>query len=230
MVIDDATTRDKGFSLWRLPKASEVPALPSLSVSREAHAWHRNNSTGIPQLFFQSIAMGGIVLDPSGQSIYVTTMDPDSSSVIVVSLPLLEDLDDLEMDNKSGQEGEYDDTPIDSTSNSKGASTEEEELASRVLQSRQSKLVFDYTVYAKSPGAIEIDNNGNLYLAIENGILVVSESKAFVAKIAFSVNEKIVDLTLGSDKFLYIATESKLARVRVPNYPLEVQKHLLIRN
>mmetsp|Transcript_20590 Transcript_20590/g.51214 ORF Transcript_20590/g.51214 Transcript_20590/m.51214 type:complete len:473 (-) Transcript_20590:1802-3220(-) len=223
MVIDDATTRDEGFVLWRLSKASDVPALPSLSVSRDAHAWKRNNSTGIPEVFFQSTSMGGMVVDPSGQGIYVTTMDPDTSSVLVVSLPLLEDLDDNEIVNESEEEGEHDKTQIDS------GSKEGKEAASRVLQTRQSKLVFDYTSYAKAPGAIEIDNNGNLYLASENGILVVSESKSFIAKIAFSNDEKIVDLTVGSDNFLYIAMESKLARIRVPNYPLEVKKDLLIK-
>jgi hypothetical protein len=168
-----------------------------------------------------------MVLDPSGQGLYVTTMDRDSSSVIVVRLPLLEDLDDHE--NESEEEKERDNEQIDSTDDSKDAIGAEEERASRALGSRQSKLVFDYTAHARAPGAIEVDNNGNLYMAVENGILVVSKSKDFVAKIAFSADEKIVDLTLGSDKFLYIAMESKLARIRVPNYPLEVKTDLLIK-
>jgi len=229
MVMDDATAHGNGFILWRLPKASDVPALPSLSVSRKAHAWNRNNSTVLPQIFFQSIAMGGLVLDSSGQGIYVTTMDRDSSSVIVVGLPLLEDLNDHESDNEGEKEKEYDDKDKVLTDDGKDTTREEEERTSRALRSRQSKLVFDYTAHAKAPGAIEVDNNGNIYLAVETGILVVSESKAFVAKIAFSADEKIVDLTLGSDKFLYIAMESKLARIRVPNYPLEVQKDLLLK-
>ena len=89
--------------------------------------------------------------------------------------------------------------------------------------------MFDYTDHAESPGAIEVDNNGNLYLAVKDGILVVSKSKSFVTKISFSKGEKIVDLTIGSDNFLYIAMESKLARLRVPNYPLEIKKDLLIK-
>ncbi len=222
MVIDDATKRDEGFVLWRLPKASEVPPLSSLAVSREAHIWNRNNETETPQVFFQSTTMGGMVLDPSGQGIYVTTMDPDSLSVMVVSLPLLEDLDDHDLVDK------HDTMVVDSTGNN-SEGTNESEKESRVLRSHRSKLVFDYTAYATAPGAIEIDNNGNLYLATENGILVVSASKAFVAEIAFSTDEKIVDLTLGSDMFLYIALESKLARIRVPNHPLEVKKDLLIK-
>lgn len=229
MVIDDATNRGEGFVLWRLSKASDVPALPSLSVSRDAHTWNRNNSTGIPQVFFRSTMMGGMVLDPSGQRIYVTMMDPESSSVLVVSLPLLEDLDDNDSVNNSEQNGKDDDEESDLTRKSQSVGKEGEEVVSPAMRARQSKLVFDYTSYAKNPGAIEIDNNGNLYLATESGILVVSESKSFIAEIAFSVNEKIVDLTLGSDKFLYIAMESKLARIRVPNAPLEIKKDLLLK-
>jgi len=230
MVMDDATAIGKGFVLWRLLKASDVPALPSLSISRQAHAWNRNNSTGLPQVFFESIAMGGMVLDPSGQGIYLTTMDRESSSVMVVSLPLLEDLEDHESDSESEQEGKDSNEQTDSINgNNDMLIGEGDEQVSRELRALQSKLVFDYTAYAKAPGAIEVDDNGNLYLAVDNGILVVSKSKAFVAKISFAANEKIVDLTLGSDKFLYIAMESKLARIRVPNDPLEVKTDLLIK-
>ena len=215
---DDNDDNNKGsFVLWRLPKASDVPALPSLAASRKAHAWNRNNNTMLPHVFFQSNEMGGMVLDPSGQRILVTTrtMDPgdnSSSSVVVVSLPLLDDLDDQEESNKNGD-------LVDDNG----------KIISREMSTRQSILVFDYSAHAKAPGAIEVDNNGNIYLAVENGILVVSKSRSYFAKVAFSAGEKIVDLTLGSDKFLYVAMESKLARIRVPNSPLQVQKDLLIK-
>eukprot|EP00535_Pseudo-nitzschia_heimii_P004175 CAMPEP_0197185544 /NCGR_PEP_ID=MMETSP1423-20130617/12172_1 /TAXON_ID=476441 /ORGANISM="Pseudo-nitzschia heimii, Strain UNC1101" /LENGTH=457 /DNA_ID=CAMNT_0042636635 /DNA_START=69 /DNA_END=1438 /DNA_ORIENTATION=+ len=210
MVLDDATTtttaRGERFALWRLPGASDVPGLPSLMVSREAHAWNRNNDTAFPEVFFESGGMGGMVLSPSGQGIYVTTIDPDSSSVVVLSFPLLEDLDDLDDTNENDAEG--DNERADSTENNQGNTGREAASTQRTLRSR-SKLVFDYSAQAKAPGAIEIDNNGNLYLAVDDGILVVSKSQALVAKIAFSTgDEKIVDLTLGSDRFLYIAMES----------------------
>jgi len=129
--------------------------------------------------------------------------EDESSSVVVVSLPLLDDLDDNENQD----------------------STRTLNFATKL----QSGVVFDYADYANAPGAIEVDNNGNLYLAVDNGVLVVSKSKSLIAKIAFEADEKIMDLTLGSDKFLYIAMESKLARVRVPNSPLQVKKDLILK-
>ncbi|OEU16449.1 hypothetical protein FRACYDRAFT_239041 [Fragilariopsis cylindrus CCMP1102] len=185
MIIDDATHHGNGFTLWRLQKASSVPALPSLSVSRKAHAWNRNNSTGLPHTFFQSNEMGGMVLDTSG-------------------------IKEGEEPNNNMQE-------------------EERVVARELLQSRQSTVVFNYTAHANTPGAIEIDNSGNIYLAVENGILLVSKSQTVVAKIAFFTDDKIVGLTLGSDRFLYIATESKLFRIRVPNSPLVIKTELLIK-
>jgi len=230
MVIDDATARGKDFILWRLPNASYVPGLPSLMVSREAHAWKRNEATTFPQVFFESNAMGGMVLSPSGQGIYVTTIDPDSSSVIVLSLPLLENLNDLASVGEYETYAEGDKEQIDSANNNRARNGVQAEYTKRGLRWRRSKLVFDYKAHAKVPGAIEIDNNGNLYLAVEDGILVVSKSQTSIARITFStLDEKIVDLTLGSDGFLYIAMESKLARVKVPNYPLEFRKDLLIK-
>lgn len=220
LIIDDATHRGGGYILWRLHKASSVPALPSLSVSRRAHAWNINNNTGLPHTFFQSSEMGGMVLDNSGQRIYVTTFDPDSSSVLVVSLPLLDDLDDDDDDEKKKE------------SNNMKSDINQGERVARELQSKRNKIVFNYTAHANAPGAIEIDNNGNIYLAVENGIIVVSsssKSQSIVAKISFFAGERIVDLTLGSDRFLYIAMESKLARVRVPNSQLEIQTELLIK-
>ena len=228
MVIDDATTRGKGFLLWRLPKASDVPGLPSLAVSRKAHAWTRNNSTDFPHILFESSEMGGMVLEPSGQRIYVTTMEPNSSAVKVVSLPLLEDLDDPKS-SEFEKEGDEEHCTGKHNSTDEINICKAKEGRSRTLRSHQSRLVFDYTDHAESPGAIEVDNNGNLYLAVKDGILVVSKSKSFVTKISFSKGEKIVDLTIGSDNFLYIAMESKLARLRVPNYPLEIKKDLLIK-
>ena len=234
MIIDDATHHGNGFTLWRLQKASSVPALPSLSVSRKAHAWNINNSTGLPHTFFQSNEMGGMVLDTSGQRLYVTTLDPDSSSVLVVSLPLLDaledDEDDDEDDEEDDNEGEGDEIGIKEGEEPNNNMQEEERVVAReLLQSRQSTIVFNYTAHANTPGAIEIDNSGNIYLAVENGILLVSKSQTVVAKIAFFTDDKIVGLTLGSDRFLYIATESKLFRIRVPNSPLVIKTELLIK-
>jgi hypothetical protein len=50
-----------------------------------------------------------------------------------------------------------------------------------------------------------------------------------MAKIIFVSEEKIVDLTVGSDRFLYIAMETKLGRVRIPGKSLEIKKEALLK-
>ncbi|VEU34512.1 unnamed protein product [Pseudo-nitzschia multistriata] len=192
------------FVLWRLEGASGVPGLASLAASRRAHAWNRNNATGLPRAVLRSGEMGGLALDPSGQRVLLTTTagsDNDNDNdhaVVVLSLPLLDDLDENDGDGGGSLPGD-------------------------------AVTVFDYTAHASHPGAIEVDNHGNLYLAVENAILVVSKSTTYVAKISFPAGERIVDLTLGSDHFLYVAMETKLARIRVPNTPIKVRKDLLIK-
>lgn len=203
LIVDDATSCGDGFNIWRLRKASSVPSLTSLAISRRAHGWKKNNNTGLPDIFFRSQKVGGMVLDTTGQRIYITTFDFDSSSVLVVSFPLLDDLDAID---------------------------DEEESTEGKINSFQSTIVFNYTAHTDTPGPLEIDKNGNLYLAVETGILLVSQPQTpTVVKINFFAGEKIVDLTLGSDRFLYIAMRSKLARVQVPNLPLEIKTELLIK-
>jgi hypothetical protein len=212
MIMDNRTSLNDGYQLWRMPKVISIPPLPSLAVSRKAHAWTRMNDTGVPppQLFFQSPAMGGMVMDPSGQRMYVTTMDQESSSIMVVSLPLDDDDNDADDDEYGKEDGAA-------------------KKFSRDLLSRQSKIILDYTKYSSSPGAIEIDHEGNIFLAVDRGILVVSRSTSFMALINFSLGDKIVDLTVGSDRFLYIATKTKLARIRIPGKPLDIKRETLLK-
>jgi hypothetical protein len=228
-VLDEGCGRDD--IVWRLQKAVKIPSLPSLPVSREAHYWDRllnhsdnGSSTGqqqqqqhhhqqkLPHSFFQSKKIGGMVVDVTGQRLYVTTKQ--GTKTVVVSLSLfVEDYDAEESVsiNLHPQNGET--------------------INRELKQKRHSALVLDYSDYARTPGAIEIDNNGNLYLVIDDGILIVAKSLSEKVTISFlfAPLERVVDLTLGSDKFLYIATETTLARLRVPNKPLEVPTDFLIK-
>ncbi len=215
--------------LWRLPKAADIPALPSLAASREAHFWRSLNSTELPHSFFQSGAIGGMVLDPSGQRLYVTTQQ--GPATVVVSLPLLEDIDSDDPEETDSEAAQGATADAESRVTEGHPENDKNEAVHRELNQARHQVLLDYSDFASAPGAIEIDNIGNLYLVVEGGVLIVSQSLDEKVKISFSIapQEKLVDLTLGSDKFLYIASESKLARVQIPNKPLEVPTDFLIK-
>mmetsp|Transcript_12435 Transcript_12435/g.29918 ORF Transcript_12435/g.29918 Transcript_12435/m.29918 type:complete len:83 (-) Transcript_12435:790-1038(-) len=60
----------------------------------------------------------------------------------------------------------------------------------------------------------------------------LTEKKFMVAIVPFNNtnnNNKIVDLTLGSDRFLYISTPTQLFRMKVRQKPLVIDKERLIK-
>ncbi|KAG7363785.1 hypothetical protein IV203_027146 [Nitzschia inconspicua] len=206
---------DHPYVLWRLHKVNEVPALSSLAISRQAHGWTAVNSTKQqqqqqPKRFFYSSAMGGMAMDSSGHQLLVTTIDTQTNQALVISLPLSTNDDDDDDDNTT-------------TSSSSSSS----------INMPQSQLVLNYSDHAKQPGAIATDSNGNMYLATDTGILVVSKSKEFVIKLEIPhVIQKgpVTDLTVGSDKFLYITTEHTLLRMSIPGSVLVLDKDTLRKN
>jgi hypothetical protein len=94
---------------------------------------------------------------------------------------------------------------------------------------RQRAIHLDYNRYAGEPGPNEVDEKGNMYLAVDNGILLVSSSGSILGKISIP-DISIVDMTMGEDRFLYIlAIERKLFRLRLQNKPLKVPTDLILK-
>lgn len=215
LVLDSSNGDDY---LWQLPQIHKIPGLESLSISRKAHAWdhlmynatHTRGITigstssgtpkddeGMPQKLLQSSHLGGMALVPKNWlQLYVTMKQGDS--VVVVTLALEDEEEDSD-----------DDDDVVTTKESKSKSE------------RQSSIYLDYSQYASKPGPIEIDENGNLYVVVDHGILIVSSTGAILGTIATD-GLSIVDMTLGEDRFLYLATETKLYRLRLRNKNLSV--------
>ena len=95
---------------------------------------------------------------------------------------------------------------------------------------QQSQILFDYTDYASQPGPIIVDNKGRLYLAVDNGILVVETPNKVLGRVTMTnVTDPIVSMTLGEDRFLYIATKDALYRLKTRNGPMEFPKNLVVK-
>lgn len=225
LVIDKSDGDD---FLWQLPQIHKIPGLESLSASRKAHAWDHLNYTssshhsgittgaistldattndGMPQKLLQSSQLGGMVLVPKNWlQLYVTMKQGDS--VVVVTLSLEEEDDEAES---------YDDDEVVAEQTTKAGTKSE----------RQSSIYLDYSQHASKPGPIEVDEKGNLYLVVDDGILMLSPGGGILGKISIP-GLSIVDMTLGEDRFLYLATETKLYRLRLRTKNLSVPTDLV---
>lgn len=215
MTLD--TLQDGGSCLWHLPQATHIPGLKSLAASREAHAWDSINTTAPPQMLLRASHLGGMALIPNEWLQLYVTMQQENGPVVVVSLSLeSEDDDDGGGDD---DDDDYDDDDYDD---------QEEEIREKKPKVRQSKIVLDYSNYASQPGAIEVDDKGNLYLIVDDGVLFVSSAASVVAKVSVP-GASFVDLTLGEDKFLYISTDVSLYRMRVRNGPVKIPTNLVLK-
>jgi len=232
LVLDESSDGDD--FLWQLPQIHKIPGLESLSASRKAHAWNHLNYTssssnhhtgittgtvsttsrattaasasnedGMPQKLLQSSQLGGMALVPKNWlQLYVTMKQGDS--VVVVTLSLEEEDD------------EDDDDDVEVAEKAKATSKSE----------RQSSIYLDYSQHASKPGPIEVDEKGNLYLAVDDAILMVSPTAGILGKISIP-GLSIVDMTLGEDRFLYLATETKLYRLRLRNKNLSIPTDMI---
>lgn len=105
---------------------------------------------------------------------------------------------------------------------------DEEDEDENGSQPRQSTIVLDYSAHTSEPRAVEVDEKGNIFLVVEDGILFVDgASGKILAKL--KIDDSVVDMTLGDDKFLYMATSNALLRVRVKNGPVSFPTDLLLR-
>ena len=95
---------------------------------------------------------------------------------------------------------------------------------------RQSRILMDYSQYARVPGPVTVDEAGRLYLAVDSGLLVVHPPNKIVGIIRMpSITDPIMSLTMGEDRFLYIATKIALYRMKTRVKPLEMPTNLVIR-
>ncbi len=95
---------------------------------------------------------------------------------------------------------------------------------------RQSQILLDYSDYASQPGPVIVDNKGRLYLAVDQGILVVEAPNTVVGHLTMSnITDPIVSMTLGEDRFLYVATAGALYRMKMRIGPMEFPTNLVVK-
>lgn len=234
----DSTISTTTDILWQLPKSHKIPPLKSLAESRHAHGWttlmpnmtnkdgHENDKdvfVSSPQMLLQQTKIGGIALFPDKPDDILVTMTMEAkngSSIVLIRMSLNKNDDDDDDDNDENH-GKH---PLHDNKHGKDGIT--------IPSSFQSEIIMDYSQYTTHPGPISVDNKGHLYLATDTGILIVQASGQLLGRIflPFASEERIVSLTLGGDRFLYIATASRLYRMQVRNKPYTVSDSQVAKN
>ena len=189
----------QGSLLWKLPQATHIPGLESLGASRKAHSWTNVDSA--------TTSLPTKLLQAS--QLGGMSLQPNEWLQLYVTMKQQEGGRivvvrlSLEDDDDDG----------------------DDETSTKV---RQSTIFLDYTQYTSAPGSITVDEKGNLYLVVHDGVLLVSSSGSVLGKMPIS-GESLVDLTIGEDKFLYMSTDTKLFRTRIRNGPLKIPTDLAIK-
>ena len=101
-------------------------------------------------------------------------------------------------------------------------------LESESDEAASTETLLDYSQYTARPGPLVVDDQDRVYLAIDDGLLIVHD-KAIVGRLELPLEgSPIVSMTLGSDRFLYLATARSLYRMRLRVGPMKVPDNLVI--
>jgi hypothetical protein len=184
-------------SLIQLSQAVHIEPIASLHESRKAHAWtsiQRNHS--IRRILHSDptvLQIGGMAIGPT-LSLYMTAMiqtgDTADTSIVILELPLThEEEDDDDDDSEDSKDPR--DKPL------------------------QPRVLFDMGMYApgsQKPGSLVVSKSGKMFVSVQDGILVLSQNLGVVGKIV--VPSIPTALCMGDDGYLYVASSTRLYRIR----------------
>ena len=178
-------------TLMRLNQAVHVPPLDSAMMSRVAHKWNETHHDHTIDVLLKEPVLGSMALDSKGEGLYVTAKRDDDDGVLLIHVSLLED------------DNDYDD--------------EEDNASTRETATVAMNLTEALANITEPPKAMAVDESGNVFLAVSDGVLVLKNGKLVLGKVASPT--PITSLTLGEDKYLYVTTSSQLLRIRVRHGP-----------
>ena len=210
VVQEDTPPKMSTAALIVLSGAVHVEPLSSLQASREAHGWSaiQNHNHSIHALVSDpSIAWIGGIAIASPTKLYgcakVLQATDESFRVVIFEIPMGDEDDD--------NDDEDDD---DTGSNSAKDMTERGTL----------KILFDITEHGptfQETGAIAVGKSGRIYVSVVDGVLILDiTAGGVIGKIRLPNAESPSALTLGGDRYLYVASGSSLYRIRTKDEPI----------
>eukprot|EP00934_Nitzschia_sp_Nitz4_P003933 Nitzschia sp. Nitz4//scaffold75_size92586//90060//91319//NITZ4_004873-RA/size92586-processed-gene-0.51-mRNA-1//-1//CDS//3329557759//3923//frame0 len=233
LIVLDSIPETTVDVLWQVYETHKIPPLESLAESRLAHAWKTiplTNATAgnrYPNKLLEHAHIGGVSLLPKEPFKIVVSAalgPPDSSSpnatqtsvspahqVVLLHLTLDQDL--------TGESEELNDA-AEMDSNKKRP------------PNAQSEIALDYSKYTTRPGPVTVDDKGNFYLATDTGLLLFEPTHGIVGHLTLPTitqnEQQIVSMTIGEDKFLYVATQSGVFRIQIRNGPYKVPEKAIL--
>jgi hypothetical protein len=185
-------------AVFRLRDEVHVKAISSLRESRQAHEWSSLPGS-LPEVLYQSpdvAQIGGLVYAPTFNSLCLSARI--DGSVVLVMVPLTTDKGEEEEGLESG--GLKQSTPS--------------------INFPQLINLTQHLPYVKEPGALAISQGGYVFVATEEGIVIVDPVLASLVG-AIEMQSFPTSLTLGEDGFLYITTDGQLYRIAIKDKPIK---------
>lgn len=202
----NAAASSSSASLVQLSYAVHVTPLHSLQESRQAHAWTEVQHTHTARILYANPSVsriGGMATTPT--SLYATAMksgEDGSSSIVILELSIKDE--------------ETDDDLEDSRDHQTGV--------------KEAKVLLDLAEYApgsQNPGALAVSQSGRLFAAVQDGVLILDGTMGVLGKLVVPALPTAV--TLGGDGYLYVATSSRIYRIRTKEKPVELQTNRVAR-
>lgn len=192
-------------ALIQLPHAVHVTPLASLQESRLAHSWTdvQHNLTAHILYADPSVSrIGGIAVTPT--TIYFTAKrrgENESSSIVVMAISIEEDNSDDDI----------------------------EEIQDEAQTQKEDKVAIDLAEYApgsQQPGALAVSHGGRFFVTVQDGVLILDPTLGVLGKLAVPAPTAVA---LGGDGYLYVASSSRLYRIRTKEKPVELPTNRIAR-
>lgn len=193
----NAATVEPSAAIVQLPGAVHLKPLLNLQESREAHTWTASQHSTTSRVLYSDpsvSSIGGIAVTPI--SLYATAKKyiDGSSKIVILEMSIALDDDDDELGGLQDQS-----TAI------------------------EAKVLFDLAEYApgqKIPGALVVSQSGRFFVAVQDGVLIIDRAIGVLGKLL--VEQSPTAITLGEDGYLYVASASRLYRIRTKEKPVKI--------
>ena len=91
-------------------------------------------------------------------------------------------------------------------------------------------MLLDLSAYTRRAGALAVSAGGTFFMAAEESVLIANRREGVVGRLNLGGNDETpTAVVVGGDGYLYIASASKLFRIRTKEKPVQVSTNEVVR-